>query len=167
MRSPYTAPESAVFVRSHLLRTGLAVMLLAATFYAYAVDLDVTVASPDWLQLCLGLFGGLALFLGGLQMLSEGMIKAAGQTMKTVLAKLTTNRFKGALTGAFVTGILNSSTVTTLLVVGFISGGLMTLAQSVGVIMGVNIGSMVTAQLLAFNLSAYSLGPKEGNASGC
>ena len=159
MRSPYTAPESAVFVRSHLLRTGFAVLLLAAAFYVYAVDLDVTVASPDWLQLCLGLFGGLALFLGGLQMLSEGMIKAAGQTMKTVLAKLTTNRFKGALTGAFVTGILNSSTVTTLLVVGFISGGLMTLAQSVGVIMGANIGSTVTAQLLAFNLSAYSLGP--------
>ena len=159
MRSPHAGPESVVVIRSHLLRTGLAVLLLAAAFYAYAVDLDTTVASPDWLQLCLGLFGGLALFLGGLQMLSEGMIKAAGQTMKTVLAKLTTNRFKGALTGAFVTGVLNSSTVTTLLVVGFISGGLMTLAQSVGVIMGANIGSTVTAQLLAFNLSAYSLGP--------
>ena len=159
MKSPYAGSESAVIIRSHLLRTGLAVLLLAAAFYAYAVDLDVAEASPDWLQLCLGLFGGLALFLGGLQMLSEGMIKAAGQTMKTVLAKLTTNRFKGALTGAFVTGVLNSSTVTTLLVVGFISGGLMTLAQSVGVIMGANIGSTVTAQLLAFNLSAYSLGP--------
>jgi phosphate:Na+ symporter len=63
------------------------------------------------------------------------------------------------LTGAFVTGVLNSSTVTTLLVVGFISAGFMTLAQSVGVIMGANIGSTVTAQLLAFNLSAYALGP--------
>lgn len=61
--------------------------------------------------------------------------------------------------GAFVTGVLNSSTVTTLLVVGFISGGMMTLAQSVGVIMGANIGSTVTAQLLAFNLSEYSLAP--------
>jgi phosphate:Na+ symporter len=159
MRSPHAGSASAVIIRSHLLRTGLAVLLLAAAFYAYAVELDATVASPDWLQLFLGLFGGLALFLGGLQMLSEGMIKAAGQTMKTVLARLTTNRFKGALTGAFVTGVLNSSTVTTLLVVGFISGGLMTLAQSVGVIMGANIGSTVTAQLLAFNLSAYSLGP--------
>ncbi|MGB5425260.1 MAG: Na/Pi cotransporter family protein [Gammaproteobacteria bacterium] len=159
MRTPYAGPESAVFIRTRLLRTGLAVLLLAAAFYACAADLDVTLESPDWLQLFLGLFGGLALFLGGLQMLSEGMIKAAGQTMKTVLARLTTNRFKGALTGAFVTGVLNSSTVTTLLVVGFISGGLMTLAQSVGVIMGANIGSTVTAQLLAFNLSAYSLGP--------
>ena len=87
------------------------------------------------------------------------MKKAAGQALKTVLAKLTTNRFTGAVTGAFVTGVLNSSTVTTLLVVGFISAGFMTLGQSVGVIMGANIGSTVTAQLLAFNLSAYSLGP--------
>jgi phosphate:Na+ symporter len=144
------------------LRVLLPALLLAvafATFATESVDADDVSQSPDWVQLFLGLFGGLALFLGGLQLLSEGMIKAAGQTMKVVLGKLTTNRFMGALTGAFVTGILNSSTVTTLLVVGFISGGMMTLAQSVGVIMGANIGSTVTAQLLAFDLSAYSLGP--------
>ena len=150
-------PSRVVF--HHLARTGLAVVLLAITFLAFAEEPTIEVARPDWLQLFLGLFGGLALFLGGLQMLSEGMKKAAGQTLKQVLAKLTTNRIKGALTGAFVTGVLNSSTVTTLLVVGFISGGMMTLAQSVGVIMGANIGSTVTAQLLAFNLSAYALGP--------
>ena len=137
----------------------LPVALLALAFSALAVEAEAAGTSPDWVQLFLGLFGGLALFLGGLQLLSEGMTKAAGQTMKTVLAKLTTNRFSGALTGAFVTGILNSSTVTTLLVVGFISAGFMTLAQSVGVIMGANIGSTVTAQLLAFDLAAYSLGP--------
>ena len=142
-----------------LLRIGLPVLLLAITFSAFAVEADGDQASPDWVQLLLGLFGGLALFLGGLQLLSEGMKKAAGQALKTVLAKLTTNRFTGAVTGAFVTGVLNSSTVTTLLVVGFISAGFMTLGQSVGVIMGANIGSTVTAQLLAFNLSAYSLGP--------
>jgi phosphate:Na+ symporter len=114
---------------------------LAFTFVAFAAEADATKAgSPDWLQLGLGLFGGLALFLAGLQLLSEGMKKAAGQAMTTVLAQLTTNRFMGALTGAFVTGVLNSSTVTTLLVVGFISGGMMTLAQSVGVIMGAKIG---------------------------
>ena len=143
----------------NLMRTVLAVALLTIGFFAFAMEPGDTVESPDWLQLILGLTGGLALFLGGLQLLSEGMKKAAGETMRIVLAKLTTNRFKGALTGAFVTGVLNSSTVTTLLVVGFISGGMMTLAQSVGVIMGANIGSTVTAQLLAFNLSAYSLGP--------
>ncbi|HHH38875.1 MAG TPA: Na/Pi cotransporter family protein [Sedimenticola sp.] len=155
-----TQPDATSFRLSrYLFRAGLAILLLAVAFLVFAGEPERAADSPDWLQLFLGLFGGLALFLGGLQLLSEGMIKAAGQTMKTVLARLTTNRFTGALTGAFVTGILNSSTVTTLLVVGFISGGLMSLAQSVGVIMGANIGSTVTAQLLAFDLSAYSLGP--------
>jgi len=152
-------PEYDSAQRFRWLGTGLGVILLAVAFVAFAAESDAGYSSPDWLQLGLGLFGGLALFLGGLQLLSEGMKKAAGQTLATVLAKLTTNRFKGALTGAFVTGVLNSSTVTTLLVVSFISGGMMTLSQSVGVIMGANIGSTVTAQLLAFNLSAYSLGP--------
>ena len=150
---PYETP------RFYLVRMLLPVLLLGFAFSAFALEGDAGGEAPDWVQLFLGLFGGLALFLGGLQLLSEGMTKAAGQTMKTVLAKLTTNRFSGALTGAFVTGVLNSSTVTTLLVVGFISAGFMTLAQSVGVIMGANIGSTVTAQLLAFNLSAYALGP--------
>jgi len=113
----------------------------------------------DWLQLGMGLFGGLALFLAGLDVLSEGLKKAAGNTLRTVLQKLTVNRFMGAITGAFVTAVLNSSSVTTVLVVGFVTAGVMTLAQSVGVIMGANIGSTMTAQLLAFNLSAYSLIP--------
>jgi len=159
MRALHSEQVTGDFIRSALLRTGLTALLLTAAFVVYAAESVATANSPDWLQLTLGLFGGLALFLGGLQLLSEGMTKAAGQTMKTVLAKLTTNRFKGALTGAFITGVLNSSTVTTLLVVGFISGGMMTLSQSVGVIMGANIGSTVTAQLLAFDLAAYSLGP--------
>jgi phosphate:Na+ symporter len=118
-----------------------------------------TWATPDWFTLGMGLFGGLALFLYGLNQLSDGLKHAAGEALKTLLTRLTTNRFLGALTGAFVTGALNSSTVTTVLVVGFVTAGLMTLAQSVAVIMGANIGSTVTAQLLAFNLSAYSLLP--------
>jgi len=159
MRSLQLEPEPIKFIRSHLVPAGFGVLLLMFTLIAFAAEADVATESPDWLQLGLGLFGGLALFLGGLQQLSDGMKKAAGQTLTTVLGRLTTNRFMGALTGAFITGILNSSTVTTLLVVGFISSGMMTLTQSVGVIMGANIGSTVTAQLLAFNLSAYSLGP--------
>ncbi len=79
---------------------------------------------------------------------------AAGETLKTLLSRLTTNRFMGT-----ITGVLNSSSVTTILVVSFITTGTMTLSQSVGVIMGANIGSTVTAQLLAFNLSAYALLP--------
>jgi phosphate:Na+ symporter len=113
--------------------------------------------SPDWFALALGLFGGLALFLYGLDQLSEGLKQAAGDRLKTLLTRLTTSRFLGALTGAVVTGILNSSSVTTVLVVGFVTAGVMTLAQSVAVIMGANIGSTVTAQILAFNLSAYAL----------
>ena len=132
MISPQLEHDSAHSIRSHLVRTGLAVVLLTIAFYALAAEPAVTAESPDWLQLSLGLFGGLALFLGGLQMLSEGLKKAAGQALTMVLAKLTTNRFMGAATGAFVTGILNSSTVTTLLVVGFISGGMMTLPSRSG-----------------------------------
>ena len=159
MRLTSPGYELSLLIRSQLVRIIFTAMLLATAFLVFASESGPAQESPDWLQLSLGLFGGLALFLAGLQELSEGMKKAAGETLRTVLARLTTNRFKGALTGAFVTGVLNSSTVTTLLVVSFISGGMMTLAQSVGVIMGANIGSTVTAQLLAFNLSAYSLGP--------
>lgn len=113
----------------------------------------------DWLRLGMGLFGGLALFLAGLEQLADGLKKAAGETMKIMLSKLTTNRVMGAVTGAFVTGILNSSSITTVLVVGFVTAGMMTLTQSVGVIMGANIGSTVTAQILAFNVAYYSLIP--------
>ena len=138
-------------------------LLLAAGFVvfsmAFAGQAPAEAHDVDWLQLGMGLFGGLALFLGGLDVLSEGLKLAAGNTLRTVLQKLTVNRFMGATTGAFVTAVLNSSSVTTVLVVGFVTAGVMTLAQSVGVIMGANIGSTMTAQLLAFNLSAYSLIP--------
>ena len=113
----------------------------------------------NWFALAMGLFGGLALFLYGLDQLSEGLKQAAGDSLNTLLTRLTSNRFFGALTGALITGILNSSSVTTVLVVGFVTAGVMSLAQSVAVIMGANIGSTVTAQLLAFNLSAYALLP--------
>jgi len=113
----------------------------------------------DWFVLVMKLMGGLALFLGGLEQLSDGLKKAAGDTLKVMLARLTTNRITGAITGAVVTGILNSSSITTVLVVGFVTAGVMTLSQSVGVIMGANIGSTVTAQILAFNISAYALLP--------
>lgn len=115
--------------------------------------------SIEWFTLIIGLSGGLALFLTGLEQLSEGLKKAAGQTLKLMLAKLTNNRIMGAITGAAVTGILNSSSITTVLVVGFVTAGIMTLSQSVGVIMGANIGSTVTAQILAFNVSKYALFP--------
>ena len=112
-----------------------------------------------WLSLGMELLGGLALFLFGLEQLADGLKKTAGNTLKVMLGRLTTNRFTGAITGAIVTGILNSSSITTVLVVGFVTAGIMTLSQSVGVIMGANIGSTVTAQILAFNISQYALLP--------
>lgn len=113
--------------------------------------------SIDWFQLFVGLVGGLALFLLGLDQLTGGLKKLAGEGLRRALARLTGNRFSAALTGAVVTAAVNSSSVTTVLVVGFVTAGVMSVAQSVGVIMGANIGSTVTAQLIAFDIGAYSL----------
>jgi phosphate:Na+ symporter len=110
-----------------------------------------------WWAMAMSLFGGLALFLYGMDQMAEALKAVAGERMKDILAKLTANRLMGALTGAFVTAVINSSSVTTVLVVGFISAGLMTLSQSVGVIMGANIGSTVTAQLIAFQITEAAL----------
>src|SRR6516162_2292890 len=100
------------------------------------------------------LAAGLALFLFGLQLLTDGLKAIAGAKLPVVLAKMTSNRFKGVLAGAVITALLNSSTITTVLLVGFVSAGLMTLAQTVPMIMGANIGSTFTAQISAFNPSA-------------
>jgi len=107
--------------------------------------------------IAVGLFGGLALFLYGMDRLTESLKSVAGSGMRTVLARLTGNRVLGALTGAIVTGIVQSSSVTTVLLVGFISAGIMTLSQSVGVILGANVGSTVTAQIIAFKVTQYGL----------
>lgn len=99
------------------------------------------------------LVGGLALFLLGLQFMTGGFKAIAGSKLQTWLAELTANRFRGVLAGALVTALLNSSTITTVLMVGFVSAGLMTLTQTVPMIMGANIGSTVTAQIIAFDVS--------------
>ena len=112
-----TYPKKSCKILWLTLIVGLLLWLAALPAYAAAAG----GASIDWLTLGMGLFGGLALFLAGLEILSEGMKQAAGETLKHVLSQLTTNRFLGALTGAFVTGVLNSSSVTTVLVVGFVT----------------------------------------------
>jgi phosphate:Na+ symporter len=113
-------------------------------------------STDSYAEIAVGLLGGLALFLYGLHTLSEGLKAAAGDGMKTLLARLTTNRVSAAITGAVVTAVIQSSTVTTVLVVGFVSAGLMSLAQSVGVIMGANVGTTVTAQIVAFKVTRYA-----------
>lgn len=101
--------------------------------------------------------GGLALFLLGLERLTESLKLVAGERMRTILQRLTTNRVAGLLTGAGVTAVIQSSSVTTVLVVGFISSGVMTLSQSIGVILGANIGTTITAQIIAFKITHYAL----------
>ena len=100
--------------------------------------------------------GGLALFLFGLELMTASLKAVAGPGLQVALGKLTAGRFRGLLAGAFVTALLNSSTITTVLMVGFVAAGLMTLNQTVPMIMGANIGSTITAQIIAFNLSAVT-----------
>ena len=100
----------------------------------------------------LGLLGGLALFLYGMQMMSEGLEDAAGNRMKQILEKLTANRFLGVLVGAGITAVIQSSSATTVMVVGFVNSGMMTLQQAVWIIMGANIGTTITAQLITLDV---------------
>lgn len=110
-----------------------------------------------WPEMSLGLLGGLALFLLGMERLTEALKAVTGPGLRNNLARFTSNRFAGALTGALVTAVIQSSSVTTVLVVGFVSAGLMSLSQSVGVIMGANIGSTITAQIIAFKVVKLAL----------
>lgn len=100
----------------------------------------------------MGLLGGLALFLYGMQMMSSGLESAAGNKMKVILEKLTANRFVGVLVGALITAIIQSSSATTVMVVGFVNSGMMTLNQAVWIIMGANIGTTITGQLIALDV---------------
>ncbi|MDB7989665.1 Na/Pi cotransporter family protein [Faecalicoccus pleomorphus] len=105
------------------------------------------------ISLVLGLLGGLALFLYGMQMMSDGLEKAAGDRLKTILEKLTSNRILGVIVGAVITAIIQSSSATTVMVIGFVNARLMTLQQAVWIIMGANIGTTITGQLVALNVS--------------
>lgn len=104
----------------------------------------------------LSLLGGLALFLYGMQMMSNGLEAAAGNKMKQILEKLTSNRFKAVLVGAAITAVIQSSSATTVMVVGFVNSGLMTLNQAVWIIMGANIGTTITGQLIALDMGAIA-----------
>jgi len=106
-------------------------------------------------QIVFGLLGGLAIFLFGMNMMSESLQKAAGEKMKAVLAVLTKNPVLGVLSGALVTAVLQSSSATTVMAIGFVSAGLMTLPQAISIIFGANIGTTMTAQIIAFKLSDY------------
>lgn len=106
-------------------------------------------------KIVFGLLGGLAMFLYGMNSMSDALQKAAGERMKRILGFLTKNPLMGALAGALVTAVLQSSSATTVMVIGFVSAGLMSLPQAISVIFGANIGTTMTAQLMAFKISNY------------
>jgi len=107
-------------------------------------------------EIIIALFGGLAIFIYGMNLMSDGLQKAAGDRMRSVLALLTSNPIFGVLAGALVTAVLQSSSATTVMTVGFVSAGLMKLPQAISVVMGANIGTTVTAQLIAFKIGDYA-----------
>ncbi len=107
------------------------------------------------LQIIFGLVGGLAIFIYGMNMMSECLQKAAGEKMKSILALLTRNPVLGVLAGAITTAVLQSSSATTVMAIGFVSAGLMSLPQAISIIFGANIGTTMTAQIIAFKITDY------------
>ncbi len=108
-------------------------------------------------EIVFGIFGGLGLFIYGIHLMGDGLQRIAGDKFRNILKMLTSNAFKGVLVGTGITALLQSSSATTVMVVGFINAGLMTFVQSLGVIFGANIGTTITAQIIAFKLTSYAL----------
>lgn len=109
----------------------------------------------DTMRIIFGLFGGLAIFIFGMNMMSECLQKVAGEKMKKILSLLTKNPFLGVLAGALTTAVLQSSSATTVMAIGFVSAGLMSLPQAISIILGANIGTTMTAQIIAFKITDY------------
>lgn len=109
----------------------------------------------DTIKIIFGLFGGLAIFIFGMNMMSECLQKVAGDKMKKILSMLTRNPVLGVLAGAVTTAVLQSSSATTVMAIGFVSAGLMTLPQAISIILGANIGTTMTAQIIAFKITDY------------
>ena len=110
----------------------------------------------DYVKIIISLLGGLGLFIFGMKLMGDGLENAAGEGLKKILEKVTKNPIIGVIVGAVVTMVIQSSSATTVMVVGFVNAGLMNLAQAAGVIMGANIGTTITAQLVAFKLDAVA-----------
>ncbi len=109
----------------------------------------------NWVQNMIALLGSLAVFIYGMNLMSDGLQKAAGSKMRNVLALLTKNPILGVIAGALTTAVLQSSSATTVMVIGFVSAGLMTLRQAISIILGANIGTTITAQMIAFKVGDY------------
>ncbi len=132
-------------------------IFIIALFYANTLFAGGSPVEISWGFLIIGLFGGLAIFIFGMEMMSEGMKKSAGNKMRVILAALTKNPVIALFVGAFVTTVIQSSSATTVMLVSFVQAELMGFAQAIGVILGSNIGTTITAQLIAFKLTDYAL----------
>ena len=137
--------------------TPVLVVLALCMFFVSSAFAASDTQAVNWATMVISLLGGLAIFLYGMEKMTEALRAVAGERMKNILAKLTTNRFAGVATGAGVTAVVQSSSVTTVIVVGFVTAGLMNLTQSLGVIFGANIGTTITAQIVAFKVTKYAL----------
>ena len=135
----------------------LLIFFIASLFFANTLFAGGSPVEISWGFLIIGLFGGLAIFIFGMEMMSEGMKKSAGSKMRAILAALTKNRVIALIVGAFVTMVIQSSSATTVMLVSFVQAELMGFAQAIGVILGANIGTTITAQLIAFKLTDYAL----------
>ena len=113
--------------------------------------------SISFFLLTTGLLGGMGMFLYGMEMMSDGMKVTAGNSMRSILEKLTSNKYLAVMVGAFVTMVIQSSSATTVMLVSFVNSGLLAFSQALGVILGSNIGSTVTAQIVAFKVTDYAL----------
>jgi len=131
--------------------------MISSLLFATAEAVSGTTDSIDWFNLVVGLVGGLALFLLGMDRMTAALRIVVGDKARRILEKLTANRFAGLLTGAGITAVIQSSSVTTVLVVGFITAGLMSFVASIPVILGSNIGTTITAQIIAFNVTSWAL----------
>ena len=107
-------------------------------------------------ELIFGVVGGLAIFIYGMDLMSEGLKKVAGERLRKILEAVTKNPLIGVIVGTVVTAVIQSSSATTVMVIGFVNAGLMNLQQAIGVIMGANIGTTITAQIIAFKLDDYA-----------
>lgn len=129
-----------------------AIFLFLLSINVHAEQSDIS-SSLNWTKMVFELLAGLSLFLYGLEVMIAGLLKLAGEKMKLLLQSLTKNRITGALSGALTTAVIQSSSVTTVLVVGFVSAGFMTVTQAASVIMGANLGTTITAQIIAFKIT--------------
>ncbi|MDY0162017.1 Na/Pi cotransporter family protein [Desulfobotulus sp.] len=111
----------------------------------------------NWITFVCQLLGGLGLFLFGMRLMSDGLQKSAGDSLRSILERLTSNRVIGAMVGIVVTAMVQSSSATTVMVVGFVNAGLMNLTQALSVVLGANVGTTVTAQLIAFKITSLAL----------